>query len=80
MDDEWDTLPHVPLTEEGDWDPSVLDSKFDDQWADPEQVDPAAKFDLVGNCCQRAALWSKMQCVSNVLQQHFCRSYHPLHS
>lgn len=28
-DDEWDTLPHVFLTNDIDWDPAVLDHEFD---------------------------------------------------
>jgi hypothetical protein len=36
MDDEWDTLPHVILTSNIDWDPTVLDHTLDDegQWYD----------------------------------------------
>ena len=30
MDDEWDTLPHVILTSDDDWDPSILDNDIDD--------------------------------------------------
>ena len=35
-DSEWDTLLHVFLTGETDWDPSILDHDHadDDQWAD----------------------------------------------
>ena len=29
-DDEWDTLPHVILTSDMDWDPTVLDHTLDD--------------------------------------------------
>ena len=29
-DDEWDTLPHVILTDQADWDPSVLDCALED--------------------------------------------------
>jgi hypothetical protein len=27
-DHEWDTYPHVIMTSDGDWDPSILDGKF----------------------------------------------------
>ena len=35
-DDEWDTLPHVIMSSDLDWDPSVLDSNIidDEQWYD----------------------------------------------
>ena len=33
-DKEWDTLPHVQLTSDGEWDPRVLDHSIsnDDEW------------------------------------------------
>ena len=31
-DKEWDTYPHVPLTEDKDWDPRVLDAMVPDDW------------------------------------------------
>jgi hypothetical protein len=35
-DDEWKTLPHVFLTSDNEWDPSILDSSItdDDEWFD----------------------------------------------
>jgi hypothetical protein len=35
-DEEWDSLPHVILTGDGNWNPSVLDHSLtdDDQWYD----------------------------------------------
>ena len=35
-DSEWDTLPHVILTADSDWDPTVLDNDLadDDEWFD----------------------------------------------
>ena len=29
-DDEWDDLPHLVLTSDIDWDPSILDNTIDD--------------------------------------------------
>ena len=33
-DEEWTTLPHIVLTSDADWDPSVLDHRLsdDDKW------------------------------------------------
>ena len=41
-DKEWDTLPHVTLTSEVEWDPSVLDLDIDDdkEWYDTISDDP----------------------------------------
>ena len=33
-DDEWSTLPHVILTSDDKWDPTVLDHSIDDDDAD----------------------------------------------
>ena len=53
---EWDELPHVILTDELDWDPTVLDhdpEEADDQWHDAVEaleVDPHINlFDEYGN-------------------------------
>ena len=54
-DKEWDTLPHVVLTSDKDWDPSVLDHTLDDNedWYNAVsdlQIDPATNlFDEFGN-------------------------------
>jgi hypothetical protein len=56
---EWDTLPHVFLTGELDWDPSVLDHNVtdDEQWYDAItdlETDPTTNlFDEYGNYRQR---------------------------
>ena len=52
--DEWDTLPHIILTSERDWDPSTLDKELDgdEKWFDAlnEEVDYPLKgiFNLRG--------------------------------
>ncbi len=54
-DDEWETLPHVILTADGDWDPSILDGECNDNedWIDtipdvlPSETNPL--FDNEGN-------------------------------
>ena len=51
-DKEWDTLPHVFLTSEKEWDPSFLDHVFpdDEQWGDPDNIDPLTdRFDEFGD-------------------------------
>ena len=54
-DEEWDMLPHVFLTGESTWDPSVLDHDLadDEQWADALsdlEADPKTNlFDEFGN-------------------------------
>jgi hypothetical protein len=54
-DKEWDSLPHVILTGDGDWNPSVLDHSLTDneQWYDVESDFPDAldgsPFDAEGN-------------------------------
>ena len=61
-DTEWDTLPHVFLTGESDWDPSVLDHEFgDEQWADAlgEEIDTdpiTNAFDEFGNYRHRVII------------------------
>ncbi len=61
-DDEFDTLPHVILTSEMDWDPAVLDHTFeeDEEWFDAVQDlerDPAKElFDEYGNYRHRVVM------------------------
>jgi hypothetical protein len=54
-DEEWDSLPHVVLTGDGNWNPSVLDHSLTDneQWYDavsdfPDAMD-GSPFDAEGN-------------------------------
>lgn len=61
-DDEWDSLPHVILTSDADWDPSVLDHVFhsqDEIWYDAIthlEDDPTHNlFDEFGNYLYRRA-------------------------
>ena len=61
-DDDWDNLPHLILTSDADWDPSVLDNTIDDDeiWFDAmsdlpdDSVSPL--FDLCGNYRHRHAI------------------------
>ena len=61
-DNEWDNLPHLVLTSDTDWDPSVLDNTIDDDetWFDAlsdfskDSVSPL--FDLYGNYQHRHAV------------------------
>jgi hypothetical protein len=48
-DHEWENLPHVILTSELEWDPSVLDHDFkeDEQWGAVPELD--SSFDEVGD-------------------------------
>jgi len=61
-DDEWDTLPHVILTSDVDWDPTVLDHDLDDdeEWYDAIsdlQSDPTTNlFDEFGNYRKRVVV------------------------
>jgi hypothetical protein len=61
-DQEYETLPHVFLTAEANWDPSTLDHEFNsvEEWFDATQrgdTDPAAnRFDDVGNYRRRVAV------------------------
>jgi Reverse transcriptase (RNA-dependent DNA polymerase) len=53
-DQEFESLPHVFLTGESTWDPSVMDSDFSDneQWYDALDIDPdpnTPRFDEFGN-------------------------------
>ena len=54
-DTEWDNLPHVILTADTDWDPSVLDHELEDgeEWFDAMQdfpdIEPDPFFDEVGD-------------------------------
>jgi hypothetical protein len=52
-DHKFDTLPHVVLTSELEWDPSVLDHIFkeDEQWGEAPTFKP--QFDEVGDYTQR---------------------------
>jgi hypothetical protein len=52
-DDEWDNLPHVILTSEIEWDPSVLDNdhREDEQWGEvPEMESPFDEFGDYKHC------------------------------
>jgi hypothetical protein len=55
-DQELDTLPHVILTSELEWDPSVLDHIFkeDEQWGEAPTF--KSQFDEVGDYTQRVIL------------------------
>jgi len=61
-DQEWDTLPHVFLTGDSNWDPSVLDHNLaeDEQWADALdtlEADPTTNlFDEFGKYRQRVII------------------------
>ena len=55
-DQEWEDLPHVVLTSDAEWDPSVLDHELDDdeQWFDALSDAPDSllgnPFNEVGDC------------------------------
>jgi hypothetical protein len=55
-DQEFETLPHVKMTSELEWDPSVLDHEFkeDEQWGDPPTI--PSFFDDVVDYKHRVAL------------------------
>jgi hypothetical protein len=61
-DQEWDSLPHVFLTDEANWDPSVLDHQYNsvEEWLDPTytvDTDPAAnQFDDVSKYWRRVVI------------------------
>jgi hypothetical protein len=58
-DKEWTDLPHVVLTSENNWDPSVLDHVFgpDHQWQDIIDSDPSFnRFDEFGKYRQRLTI------------------------
>jgi hypothetical protein len=52
---EWDELPHVILTADVDWDPTIIDCELEDgeEWFDAMQeipeFDPDPLFDEVGD-------------------------------
>jgi hypothetical protein len=52
---EWDELPHVILTADVDWDPTIIDCELEDgeEWFDAMQdipeIDPDPLFDEVGD-------------------------------
>ncbi len=54
-DREWDTLPHVILTADIDWDPTIIDCELEDgeEWFDAMQdlpeFDPDPLFDDIGD-------------------------------
>src|SRR5688572_18038031 len=54
-DKEWDNLPHVILTADVDWDPTVIDCELEDgeEWFDAmedlPELDPDPLFDEFGN-------------------------------
>ena len=55
-DHTWDTLPHVILTSDMEWDPSVPDHEYDladEQWfnaLDAHELDPQCNlFDVFGS-------------------------------
>jgi hypothetical protein len=53
-DHEWDNLPHVILTSELEWNPSVIDHEFkgDEQWGEFPAINTS--FDEVGDYRHRA--------------------------
>jgi len=65
-DEEWDSLPHIILTSDVDWDPSVLDHDLDDNetWfdaiSDIPPAPPHTLFDELGDYRRRL-----------VVQEHF---------
>ena len=67
-DQEWDTLPHVFLTSERNWDPSVLDHTItdDEQWYDAVtelEADPNTNlFDELGNYRHRVTVQHAEEC------------------
>ena len=54
-DKEWDELPHVTITADIDWDPTILDNELEDneEWVntlkDPPTLTPDPLFDEIGN-------------------------------
>jgi hypothetical protein len=62
-DDEWDTLPHIILTSEIDWDPTTLarELDIDDEWFDAltDEIDYPLKgiFNLQGEYKKRTILF-----------------------
>ena len=54
-DSEWETLPHITLTADIDWDPSVLDNEIEDneEWfnaiSEPPKIASDQLFDKYGD-------------------------------
>ena len=74
-DHEWDTLPHVILTSEEDWDPTVLDFEHDeDDWYDAvselEGNPHANLFDEFGNYRRRVLVQELQFLDAYELEQH----------
>ena len=72
-DHEWDTLPHVILTSEDNWDPSVLDFEHDeDDWYDAvkelEGNPHANLFDEFGNYRHRMLEDNTQQVIDHDIQ------------
>jgi hypothetical protein len=55
-DHEWDNLPHVILTSELEWDPSVLDQncKEDEQWGEVPEME--SSYDEFGDSKHRVVV------------------------
>jgi hypothetical protein len=55
--EEWDTLPHIILTSDVDWDPTVLDHTLDDDAVSDLQNDPTTNlFDEFGKYRKRTVV------------------------
>lgn len=51
-DDEWSNLPHIHLTSEQDWDPTIIDGEPDEDWFDTVSetiTDVSPSFDSFGD-------------------------------
>ena len=64
MDSEWDSLPHIHVTMDKDWDPTVLDHHISDKeaWYDAQQTPtelPLPGFDIQGNPVSRETFQSE---------------------
>ena len=49
-DEEWETLPHIVMTDDSDWDPPVYDHNplDDDTWhGTVQEVEPGGSYDLI---------------------------------
>ena len=61
-DREWESLPHIIMTAEHDWDPSILDRSFEDTedyWYDAVQemeIEHNPAFDASGDYCHRVTV------------------------
>ena len=77
-DKEWNTLPHVILTSEVEWDPSVLDLDIDDnqEWFDAISDDPDCPslqlFDAYGDYLKRV----EVNCYTRSDYVDHCVLYH----